>query len=190
MFDYPALKREFQKQGPNLQFSEPIELDMENLPEGIESISIKYSALLPGTALKSDNLKTFPKGFTLSVCDDVRLPGLQSIADDVYVYAYGNFECESLESIGDDFYIDANNFYAENAKNVGNRVTISAAHSVNLESLLHMGDNVSISAKCGFVNLKAIQSTGCNVYVYANGLIMMDNVPPENTNVVFHATWH
>ena len=101
---FEDLEVEIQKQGSNLTFDEYIELDMTELPAGIQSITVSGS--LDGNQLTK-------------------------LLEDITIEANGHIWLDSLTTMGNDVAIEADGtVYLNNLTTMGNNITIKATWGI------------------------------------------------------------
>ena len=136
------LKAEIQKQGSNLTFDESIELDMTELPDGIQSITVKGD-------LAADKLTKLPEGITIDSSGwFIALDGLSTISN-VTIKAGSSLFLDNITSIDDEVVLKADNdIHLKSLATIGNNVTIEVHiwHLYLSDKLTAIGNNVIIKA--------------------------------------------
>lgn len=140
------LKWLLKRQGPNLTFNKDVELDMTELPAGIQSITVnngKFSA---------DKLTKLPNGISIKSNKGISFNNLTTMGDNITIEAGMNIFFKYLTTIGDDVRIKAvHTIILDTLTTIGNNAIIESGIDIWLNDLKTIGNNITIKAKCGMM---------------------------------------
>lgn len=162
IFTFESLEAEIKKQGSDLVFIDSIKLKMTELPNGIQSITVKDGGL------DGDKLTKLPDSITIKVAGSISLDNLTTIDNNITIEAGMNIYLNGLAIIGSSVTIEAG--WAIKLKKltiIGNNVIIESDMDICLNSLTTIGNNVTINAKWGI--------TFNNTYTDIKILTLTDN---------------
>jgi hypothetical protein len=129
-----------------LTFNDSIELDMIELPDGIQSITVKNGDF------RSDKLTKLPDGISIKANKRISFNNLTTMGDNITIEAGMNIFFKCLTTIGDD-------------------VTIKAVHTIILDTLTTIGNNARLETGID-IWLNGLKTIGNNVTIKAKGRIM------------------
>jgi bifunctional N-acetylglucosamine-1-phosphate-uridyltransferase/glucosamine-1-phosphate-acetyltransferase GlmU-like protein len=144
---FEELEFEIQKQGPDLVFNESIKLKMTELPNGIQSITVKNDGSFDG-----DKLTKLPDGITIKVGMHIWLDNLTTIGNDIAIKAVCNIYLNGLIAIGNNAVIKAGwDIKLNKLTIIEDNIIIEADMNILLNSLTTIGNNVRLKAKWGIL---------------------------------------